>query len=141
MAYLLLSMLIIGGNLGGALAFCSRLKGSSANGVNSMYQTPSVSPTKTTKLFSYPPIFTDDNRRSFLSKSLLPILTLANPSVSSARGVVNDNGPIVFGNDDIMSQKEHGTTSMPVQENLRYGKKTKECTVTRHRLHFRYHHH
>ena len=134
---LLLSTLIISGNLGGALAFSSRLGGSSAIGL--MHKAPSVSPTKT-KLSSYPPI-TDDNdnsstalhkRRAFLSNlvasSLLPILTLTNPSVASARGAVNDKGPIVFGDDDIMSQKEHGTTSMPVQENLRYGKKTKECS-------------
>ena len=136
---LLLSTLIISGNLGGALAFSSRLGGSSAIGLNSIHKTPS--PKTTLKLFSYPPI-TDDNdnsstalhkRRAFLSNlvasSLLPILTLTNPSVASARGgVVNDKGPIVFGDDDIMSQKEHGTTSMPVQENLRYGNKTKECS-------------
>lgn len=96
-----------------------------------MHKTP---PTPT-KVLSYPPIFTDDNdksstalhkRRAFLSNlaasSLLPILTLTNPSVASARGGISDKGPIVFGNDDIMSQKEHGTTSMPVQENLRYGR-------------------
>jgi len=64
-------------------------------------------------------------RRAFLANfaaaSLLPLLTVANPSSASARGMVNEKGPMVYGSDDIMSQKEHGTTAASVQENLRYG--------------------
>eukprot|EP00584_Thalassiosira_punctigera_P018707 CAMPEP_0172563008 /NCGR_PEP_ID=MMETSP1067-20121228/99179_1 /TAXON_ID=265564 ORGANISM="Thalassiosira punctigera, Strain Tpunct2005C2" /NCGR_SAMPLE_ID=MMETSP1067 /ASSEMBLY_ACC=CAM_ASM_000444 /LENGTH=236 /DNA_ID=CAMNT_0013353355 /DNA_START=142 /DNA_END=852 /DNA_ORIENTATION=+ len=63
-------------------------------------------------------------RRAFLANfaatSLLPLFTSAAPV--SARGfAINDQGPLVYGDDDIMSQKGHGTTSVPVQENLRYG--------------------
>lgn len=65
-------------------------------------------------------------RRAFLSNfaatSLLPIITSVNPAPVSAWGFPNnENGPLVYGADDIMSPKEHGTTSLPVQENLRYG--------------------
>jgi hypothetical protein len=65
-------------------------------------------------------------RRAFLSNfaavSLLPIITSVNPASVSAWGFPNnEKGPLVYGADDIMSPKEHGTTSMPVQENLRYG--------------------
>ena len=34
---------------------------------------------------------------------------------------VVESGPLVYGADDIMSPKEHGTSSAPVQETLRYG--------------------
>mmetsp|Transcript_20573 Transcript_20573/g.43196 ORF Transcript_20573/g.43196 Transcript_20573/m.43196 type:complete len:267 (-) Transcript_20573:2869-3669(-) len=64
-------------------------------------------------------------RRNFLAKfasvSLFPLLAFG-PSPVSARGFgVVENGPLVYGDDSIMSQKEHGTTAVPVQENLRYG--------------------
>jgi hypothetical protein len=65
-------------------------------------------------------------RRAFLanfaSTTLLPLLaTYVNPSPASARVVTNENGPLVYGDDSIMSPKEHGTTAQEVQENLRYG--------------------
>ena len=65
-------------------------------------------------------------RRAFLSNfaasSLLPIITSVNPASVSAWGFpINENGPLVYGADEIMSPKDHGTTSTPVQENLRYG--------------------
>ena len=60
-------------------------------------------------------------RRAFLSKfaamSLLPMMM---PAYAYARGA-DETGPLVYGSDDIMSPKAHGTTSMPVQEGLRYG--------------------
>ena len=64
-------------------------------------------------------------RRAFLANfaasSLLPLLTLTNPSSASARGFgANEKGPLVYGGDELMAQKEHGTTAAPVQENLRY---------------------
>ncbi|MBV5345198.1 MAG: hypothetical protein JZU63_06550, partial [Rhodoferax sp.] len=34
---------------------------------------------------------------------------------------IDESGPLVYGADDIMSPKEHGTSSAPVQETLRYG--------------------
>lgn len=52
--------------------------------------------------------------------SLLPLLTYATPATAYGFSA-NDNGPLIYGTDDIMSQKEHGTTSKPVQDNLRYG--------------------
>lgn len=64
-------------------------------------------------------------RRTFLTNllaasSLIPVLSF--PGWASARGFgMNDKGPMVYGGDDIMSQKEHGTTSAMVQEDLRYG--------------------
>jgi len=65
-------------------------------------------------------------RRAFLanfaSTSLVPLLaTTFGPSTAAARGVTNENGPLVYGDDSIMAPKEHGTTSQEVQENLRYG--------------------
>lgn len=64
-------------------------------------------------------------RRAFLANfaatSLLPLLTLANPASVSAQVSFNEKGGLLYGDDDIMSKKEHGTTSLPVQENLRYG--------------------
>ena len=66
-------------------------------------------------------------RRTFLANfaatSLLPLLTTVNPASVSARYgyAINEKGPLVYGADDIMSQKEHGTTAASVQENLRYG--------------------
>ena len=53
-------------------------------------------------------------RRAFLAKfasaSLLPFLSI-NPSPASARGAFED-GPLVYGDDSIMSQKEHGKSAV-----------------------------
>jgi hypothetical protein len=77
------------------------------------------------QLFSFSSSDTQDEpinkRRAFLatfaSASILPLL----PTPSFARGVTNENGPLVYGDDSIMSPKEHGTTAAEVQDNLRYG--------------------
>ena len=55
-------------------------------------------------------------RRAFLVNfAVLPILTsFANNAYA------RDDGKLVYGGDDIMSKKEHGTTSSPVQDSLRY---------------------
>ena len=65
-------------------------------------------------------------RRAFLTNFaatfVLPIIASTNPASVSAWGFpTNEKGPLVYGADDIMSPKEHGTTAMPVQESLRYG--------------------
>lgn len=65
-------------------------------------------------------------RRAFLanfaSTSLIPVLaTTFGPSTAAARGITNEKGPLVYGDDSIMAPKEHGTTAQEVQENLRYG--------------------
>ena len=69
----------------------------------------------------------EESRRSFLTNvataAVLPSLVLSNPSSASAFGGVkaDEKGPLVYGDDSIMSQKEHGTTASPVQPELRYG--------------------
>lgn len=69
----------------------------------------------------------EESRRSFLTNvvtaAVLPSLVLSNPSSASAFGGVkaDEKGPLVYGDDSIMSQKEHGTTASPVQPDLRYG--------------------
>lgn len=125
------SALIVAAQVGGAHAFSSKVTAF-------VHQSPSTSTSRAldSSLFSSPTSdndaqSTNDNngavqkRRAFLANfaatSLLPLLTVANPSAASARFAINEKGPLVYGNDDIMSQKEHGTTSIPVQENLRYG--------------------
>ena len=69
----------------------------------------------------------EESRRSFLTNvataAVLPSLVLSNPSSASAFGGIkaDEKGPLVYGDDSIMSQKEHGTTASPVQPDLRYG--------------------
>mmetsp|Transcript_3045 Transcript_3045/g.4671 ORF Transcript_3045/g.4671 Transcript_3045/m.4671 type:complete len:254 (+) Transcript_3045:136-897(+) len=72
---------------------------------------------------------TDDNdcvsdRRSILRNVAIAgmgvsLSSLNVPSANAASAPVVE-GKIQFGEDDIMSQKEHGTTSLPVQEDLRF---------------------
>lgn len=80
-------------------------------------------------------------RRAFLANfaatSLLPVVAFATPATAFGFGTnVDDKGLLVFGGDDIMSQKDHGTTSIPVQDNLRYGVSRKLadkiCSFNRH---------
>lgn len=81
----------------------------------------------TTSLFSFlSPERSNDNdaiakRRAFLasfaSASILPLL----PAPSFARGTINENSPLIYGDDSLMSPKEHGSASSEVQDNLRYG--------------------
>jgi len=58
----------------------------------------------------------------------LPQPSLATPTISG--------GKITFGDESLMSPKSHGTTSTPVQENLRYGVSQKVadriCSFNRH---------
>jgi len=69
----------------------------------------------------------EGSRRSFLTNlvataAVLPSLVLSNPTSASAFGFkADDKGPLVYGDDSIMSPKEHGTTASPVQPDLRYG--------------------
>ncbi|KAK1747452.1 hypothetical protein QTG54_001415 [Skeletonema marinoi] len=70
----------------------------------------------------------EGSRRSFLTNvvataAVLPSLVLSNPTSASAFGGVkaDEKGPLVYGDDSIMSPKEHGTTASPVQPDLRYG--------------------
>lgn len=65
------------------------------------------------------------NRRSFLQNAgvvALSGLTLL-PDVASAEGggAPKVGGKIVFGDESIMYQKAHGTSAVPVQDELRYG--------------------
>ena len=123
---------LLASQVGAALAFSFSSKiGSRPTHIN----LPTTPPKRTldSSLFLSPPSnegATAQNavqkRRSFLANfaatSLLPLLSLANPASASAFGFkIDDKGPLVYGADDIMSPKEHGTTAMPVQENLRYG--------------------
>ena len=123
----LLAFALLAGAPGAALAFSSRL------GVT---PTSSLSTPRATEGSLHLARLPDDDgvpsvdaavqkRRAFLANfaasSLLPLLTLANPSSASARGFgANEKGPLVYGGDELMAQKEHGTTAAPVQENLRY---------------------
>lgn len=89
------------------------------------FRAPKTQTTQATAIFSSPSNNVDD-RRSFLSNivatSLLSSLVLTNPSSASAFGYkANEKGPLVYGDDSIMKPKEHGTTSLPVQTDLRYG--------------------
>lgn len=65
-------------------------------------------------------------RRAFLSSSLAStattslLLLTSNPCSVSAYSYVKSD-VLVLGSDDIMLPKAHGTTDMPVQENLRFG--------------------
>ncbi len=136
-------ILLLAFEFGVALSFNSRLRGfclrpslsAPFRSKPNLSQTPSQRrPTTSLLSLSLPP----DNdsstsariilqkRRAFVSNfvasSLLPVITSVNPASVSAWGIPNnENGPLVYGADDIMSPKDHGTTSMPVQENLRYG--------------------
>jgi len=133
--------LILVGQLGSTLAFSSLVGGPRSSATNLPTKTTRTQPPSPSSevlgssLFASPPTNEEDfsasggsiqKRRTFLANfaasSLLPLLTVANPSSASAWGyATNDKGPLVYGADDIMSQKEHGTSAAPVQENLRYG--------------------
>ena len=123
----LISTLLVS-TLGGAVAFTSRVGGPRPTAVGSTAHMPKARALDTT-LFSSSTQNDDvssdgvivQKRRAFLANfaaaSLLPLFTVANPSSASA----NEKGPIVYGSDDIMSKKDHGTTAASVQEDLRYG--------------------
>lgn len=125
----LISTLLVS-TLGGAVAFTSRVGGPRPTAAGSTHM-PKARALDTT-LFSSSTQNDDassdgavvQKRRAFLANfaaaSLLPLFTVANPSSASARGM-DEKGPMVYGSDDIMSQKDHGTTAASVQENLRYG--------------------
>ena len=131
-------ILLLAFKFGVALSFNSRLRGFCfrSSSLPNLSQPPSQR-RPTTSLLSLSSLPPDNDsstsarivlqkRRAFLSNfaasSLLPVITSVNPASVSAWGFPNnENGPLVYGKDDIMSPKEHGTTSLPVQENLRYG--------------------
>lgn len=111
---------------GAASAFIGH-RGSSVTSVRSASHLPAKTPTPFgISLFSS--ASPDEERRvlqkrrvflgKFAASSLVPFL--ASPAAVSARGF-DEKGGLIYGADDIMSQKEHGTTAEPVQENLRYG--------------------
>ena len=122
----LISTLLVS-TLGGAVAFTSRVGGPRPTAVGSTHMPKARA--LDTALFSSSTQNDDassdgvvvQKRRAFLANfaaaSLLPLFTVANPSSASA----NEKGPIVYGSDDIMSKKDHGTTAASVQEDLRYG--------------------
>lgn len=115
--------LSLASQVGVTLAFISR--GSSS--VTSIRSTNLPATPQVTSLFSslseVPSKHNDlRNRRSFLANSAATSILsfLAFPGSVSARGF-DETGGLVYGADDIMSQKDHGTTPKQVQENLRYG--------------------
>jgi len=84
------------------------------------------------------------NRKQFLHKvatafqatTTFSLLQTLNPQQSHAYDEAKIGGKIVYGGEDIMSPKNHGTTDAPVQENLRYGVSRKIadriCCYNRH---------
>ena len=125
--YSVLSIILLASRLGAALAFGSGL-GGPRHVLRQATRPSSINHGLDSSLFASP-LDTDgaapvdvQKRRAFLAKlaaatSLIPLL----PSSASARGFgANENGPIVYGGDDIMSQKGHGTTGAAVQSDLRY---------------------
>jgi len=85
-------------------------------------------------------------RRAFLSSSLAStsslLLSASTPTAAEGYAFVESDA-LVLGSDEIMLPKSHGTTDMPVQENLRFGASTREersCTsyvrfyIMRHRI-------
>lgn len=63
---------------------------------------------------------TTNSRRAFITNFATAGVLILNPKIASARGY-DMNGGLIFGADEIMSQKDHGTSSKPVQSDLRYG--------------------
>lgn len=85
-------------------------------------------------------------RRAFLSSSLAStsslLLSASTPTAAEGYAFVESDA-LVLGSDEIMLPKSHGTTDMPVRENLRFGASTREersCTsyvrfyIMRHRI-------
>eukprot|EP00956_Cyclotella_meneghiniana_P028734 scaffold67766_cov52-Cyclotella_meneghiniana.AAC.15 len=58
-------------------------------------------------------------RRAFLATLFASASIL--PASSFAKQPMNENSPLIYGDDSIMSPKQHGTTNSEVQDNLRYG--------------------
>jgi hypothetical protein len=58
-------------------------------------------------------------RKNFLQSSGLALTAFLIPQKSMAVDEVG--GKIRFGNEEIMSQKEHGTSAKPVQSDLKFG--------------------
>ena len=111
---------------GGVSSFVARKPTHQTSAINRRSPLPApATSTKLSKIFLVSPPEEDNNkvnkRRAFLASfASAPILPLL-PTPSFARGTTNENGPLVYGDDSIMSPKEHGTTATEVQENLRYG--------------------
>ena len=65
----------------------------------------------------------DPSRREAIqSLGLLGIATVGGPAAANAADdAFTVGGKLRFGDESIMDQKDHGTSAVPVQENLRYG--------------------
>jgi peptide methionine sulfoxide reductase MsrB len=82
------------------------------------------------------------SRRNFLEKvfsTATAAATIVSTTIQPQPALADDikvGGNIKFGNDDIMSAKVHGTSNVPVQENLRFGVSNKLadkiCNFNRH---------
>jgi len=127
----LLSSALIASQFSAAAAFTTRVH----RDVSSPTFLISFNPSKQaapTILFSFPPANNNNDitnehsgvqkRRTFLvqfaATALLPLTTF--PQLASARGF-DEKGGLTYGDDEIMSKKNHGTTETGVQTNLRYG--------------------
>lgn len=147
----LTTLLVLATNAGNAQAFSNLLGAGGSRLMSVPLRIPPTSPSThaiDSSLLSSPIGDGDipggsavQRRRAFLANfaatSLLPLLTFASPAPVSAWGfAVNEKGPMVYGSDDVMSQKEHGTTPAPVMENLRYDVSRKLadkiCSFNRH---------
>ena len=64
---------------------------------------------------------TCSRRDALQSIGLLGITAVVGPAAANADGGFTVGGKLRFGEESIMDQKDHGTSAMPVQENLRYG--------------------
>jgi len=82
--------------------------------------------------------FTNSNSRRAFVEQLTTAATVSLIATQPAFAVdaLTIGGNIKFGGDDIMSPKAHGTSPVPVQENLRYGVSGKTadkiCNFNRH---------
>jgi len=77
------------------------------------------------------------NRREMLKNSITTAALLLIPKLPvQAADSSQVGGKISFGDESIMSQKEHGTTNLPVQENLKFDVSRKLadkiCSFNRH---------
>jgi len=78
-----------------------------------------------------------NSRRAFVEQlTTAATVSLIATQPAFAVDALTIGGNIKFGGDDIMSPKEHGTSLVPVQENLRYGVSGKTadkiCNFNRH---------
>merc|ERR1719183_744835 len=63
----------------------------------------------------------ETRRDALQSIGLLGITAVVGPAFANADGGFSVGGKLRFGDESIMDQKDHGSSAVPVQENLRYG--------------------